>query len=344
MTEIPNGSFFMPADKPGSTNTSTGTKANTKTEKEPKKEVVYVSKTPEAAVNAAGVVAGTSGMVGGAVFGGVVGASRLPGEYAKQVATLNYSKVVKEAIADFKEAIKVSPELGAFAKAIQESKSPAAAEEIMEIAKTISQRLHTAFASDPNAAAVINKVVDPFIDGISVRKNFTNYRGAVGKFNKFVKSPLWQTILKIVGGRKKTSKIVGDIAKNMAEGITQAVENIRAFTPEEQAAWKKVAKQITEEFEHNSKIKLSTGLAKAIRGMTKSTDWITNPLKSLQETVVKASKELNKGLTKAPLKTIGPFSLAGAAICATLSTLGWFGFKKALMKKEVAKAEAAAAA
>ena len=38
-------------------------------------------------------------------------------------------------------------------------------------------------------------------------------------------------------------------------------------------------------------------------------------------------------------KTIGKFSLIGAAICGTLSTLGWGLFKGALMEKETKKSE-----
>ena len=347
MTEIPNGSFFMPADKPSSANTSTSANANTKTEKEPKKEVVYVSKTPEAAVNAAGVVAGTAGMTGGAILGGVVGASKLPGEYVKQIATQDYKKIVSDTFTTFKSTISDAPQFKAFADAVKEAKSPQVSEELANIVNTLSQRLHETFKNNKEAAAVIDKVVDPFINSISLKKNVRSYAGIAGKAGNIrskVKSPIGQGVLKLLGFNKKTSSIARDVTGNVAEGIAKVVENIRNFTPAEQKAWKEVSKEMFKELEKNPKVNLSTNLARAIKRMIQKPDWITEPFKTLKTTLIDAAKGLNKSLGKAPIKTIGLHSVVGAVACTALSILGWLGLKKTIMKKEVAKAEAAAAA
>lgn len=300
--------------------------------KKVKKEVVYVSKTPEAAVNATGVIAGTGGMLGGAVLGGLVGVSKLPGEYVKQIAGQNYSQILQDSLNSFKSAIVATPELKSLGDAIRESKSPAVAEEIMEITKTLSNRLHSTFASDPHASAVLDKVVDPFINGLSIKKNIRSYGSSL---SSQIKSPIGQTILKFIGFNKKTSKIVGDVTGNIAEGITKAVENLKNLTPQEQEAWKKVLAQISEEFEHNPKIKLSKNITKALKGMLKNLNWINEPIKNLQKTIIDAAGNLNNSLGKAPIKTIGIHSAIGAGICGTISLIGWFGLKKGLMNKEV---------
>ncbi len=71
--------------------------------------------------------------------------------------------------------------------------------------------------------------------------------------------------------------------------------------------------------------------------MGKDLTWITEPLKNMQKSIVQGAKDLNKGLGKAPIKTIGKWSAAGAAICGTVSTLGWLLFKKSIMRKEQKK-------
>lgn len=316
---------------------SSGT--NTTSEpKKVKKEVVYVSKTPQAAVNATGVVAGTGGMLGGAVLGGLVGVSKLPGEYVKQIAGQNYSQILHDALNSFKSGIEAAPELKALGNAFREAKSPAVAEELLEITKTMSNRLHSTFANDPHASAVIDKVVDPFINSLSLKNNIRSYgSGLRGQ----IKSPIGQTILKFIGFNKKTSKIVGDVTGNIAEGITKAVENLRHLSPQEQEAWGKVLKQISEEFEHNPKIKLSKNIIKAGQGMIKNFDWIKQPIKKLQQTIVDAASSFNNSLGKAPIKTVGIHSAIGAVACGTLSLLGWFALKKGLMNKETRKTQMA---
>ena len=108
--------------------------------KKKKKEIVYVSKNPEAAANAAGVIAGTAGMTGGAVLGGVVGASKLPGEYVKQIATQDYKKIVTDTFTTFKSSISDAPQFKELANAIKEAKSPQVSEELINIVNTLSDR------------------------------------------------------------------------------------------------------------------------------------------------------------------------------------------------------------
>ncbi len=307
-----------------------------KKDKKQKEKIVYVSKNPDRAVAATGVVAGTSGMVGGAVLGGVVGVSKLPGEYIKSVVGQDYSKIITDSVDGFKTAIKNNPEMVNLIQTLKDAKSPAVAEEILHISKTLSERLHGAFATDPHAAAVIDKVLDPIIKGIDVKHNIRNYgSGARG----FIKSPVGQTILKVLGFNKKTSKIVGGITGNFAEGFSQAVVNIKNFTPEEKAAWSKVAKQMFSEFEHNPKIKASKDIIKAVGGLGKDFKWFSEPFKAMQEAILNGFKNIDIGLGKAPIKTIGKWSAIGAAACGTISLLGWAGMKKGLMKKETANLE-----
>ena len=139
--------------------------------KKRKKEVVYVSKNPEAAANAAGVVAGTAGMTGGAILGGMVGVSKLPGEYVKQVATQDYKRIVKDTFTTFKASLADSPQFKDLIKAIKEAKSPQVSEELINIVNTLSERLHQTFKGNPDACAVLDKIVDPFIKQLSVKKN-----------------------------------------------------------------------------------------------------------------------------------------------------------------------------
>ena len=315
--------------------TADKTQVTNKTEENSRpKNVTYVSKNHDRTVNATGVVAGTSGMIGGAVLGGTVGLVKLPGELVKTLVKQDYSKIVVDAANGFKNSVANSPEMLNFIQTINSAKSPAVAEEILHIAGTMSQRLHGAFANDPHAATVIDKVIDPIVKGLSVKKNFRSYGSGL---RRQIESPLGQSIMKVLGFNKKTSKIVGSVTGNITEGFAKAVENIRNFTPEEKQAWSKVAKQMMLEFENNPKIKVSKDMLKAIGGLGKDFSWFSEPFKAMQKSILDGIKRLDRGLGNAPVKTIGKFSLAGAAICGTLSTLGWFGLKKMLMKKETDK-------
>lgn len=334
-------------------------KVQTQNEVEQKTKTVYVSKNPDAAVNATGVVAGTAGMVGGAVLGGTVGVCKLPAELASTVASQKYGELIQNSFTDFKAALKNNPAFADLLTTLKGIKSPEVAEEIIEISATLTNRLNETFKNDAAAKSVIDEVIDPFIKSLSLKKNFMSYgRVAVKKgledgakevaekeaksgIKTFFKTPFGQTILKAVGLNRKTSKIVGDITGNAAQGITEAAINIRNFTPEQKEAWTRVCNEIVSEFEKNPKIKTSTGLVKSLKGLAKDTNWITEPLEALQKNVVEGAKKLNSGLGKAPLKTIGKWSAIGAAACATVSTLGWLVFKKVLMKKETSKAELA---
>ncbi len=300
-----------------------------------KKDVVYVSKNPDAVVNASGVVAGTAGMVGGAVLGGVVGACKLPASITSAVATTNYGEVLTNSLNGFKAAIKSSPELTGLADALKNIRSPQASEELINITKTLSTRLEQAFINDPEAMSVINKTIDPIINSLTLKKNLRNVGSGL---RTRVKSPIGQAILKLVGFNKKTSTIVGSAVGNIASGFTTAAENIAHFTPEEKAAWGRVAKEIKNEFMTNPKLKTSSAVGKAIGSMFKDFSWLTEPLKNMQGTVLDTVKGLNKKLGYAPIKSIGKWSAIGAVACGTLSTLGWFGLKKGLMTKENEKA------
>lgn len=304
--------------------------ANTQTQ-QPKKDVVYVSKNPDAVVNATGVVAGTAGMVGGAVLGGTVGVCKLPGGIASAVAGTDYAGALKGSLNGFKQAVAASPELSNLVNTLKGANAPAVGEELVTIVGTLSERLNQAFAGDKHAKAVIDKVIDPIVNSLSVKKNIRGYGSGL---REQIKSPIGQTIMKVLGFNKKTSSIVGGVVGNFAKGITQSVENIKNFTPEERSAWGRVAGQIKQELQHNPKVKMTGDLGKAVSAMFRDFNWITEPLKNMQTTLSDTIKNLNKGLGNAPIKTIGKWSAIGAAACGTLSTLGWFGLKKGLMKKE----------
>ncbi len=319
--------------------TADKTQVTNKTEENSRpKNVTYVSKNPDRTVNATGVVAGTSGMIGGAVLGGTVGLVKLPGQLAKTFVGQDYAKIVSDSVNGFKNSIANSPQMLNLVQTLKSTNSAAVSEEILHIASTMSERLHSAFANDPHAAAVIDKIIDPIVKGLSVKKNLRNYgSGLRGK----IESPIGQSIMKILGFNKKTSKIVGSVTGNITEGFGKAVENIKNFTPEEREAWGKVAKQMMHEFENNSKIKVSKDMLKAIGGFGKDFSWITEPFRAMQKSILDGIKRLDRGLSNAPIKTIGKWSAAGAAVCGTISTLGWFGLKKMLMKKETEKLNSA---
>ncbi len=300
-----------------------------------KKEIVYVSKNPNATVNATGVVAGTAGMVGGAVLGGTVGVCKLPAEMVASVAGTKYSDVFTSSLKGFKDAVKSSPELTALTDAFKNLKSPQASEEIINITKTLSERLEHAFINDVEAKAVINKTIDPILDSLTLKKNLRNIGSG---YRTTVKSPIGQAVLKFLGFNKKTSSIVGSAVGNVAAGFTTAAENISKFTPEEKEAWGRVTREIKNEFLTNPKFKTSSAVGKALSAMFKDFNWLTEPLKNMQNTIIETAKDLNKNLGNAPIKTIGKWSAIGAAACGTLSTLGWFGLKKGLMTKENEKA------
>ena len=299
-----------------------------------KSKVVYVSKNPDRAVAATGVVAGTSGMIGGAVLGGAVGISKIPSTLVKTFAEHDYGKTLSVSLNAFKNSVANSPEIEKLIQTIKNAKSSVAAEEIINIAGTMSERLHNAFANDPHASAVINKVIDPIISGLDVKHNIRNYgSGLTGQ----IKSPVGQAVLKLLGFNKKTSKIVKGITGNIAEGFTIAIENIKKFTPEEKEAWKKVAKQMFTETENNPKIKISKDTVNALKGLCSDFKWITEPVQVALQSVSTETKKLTKAIENVPLKTFAKGTFIGAAACGALSLLGWFGLKKTLMKKENTK-------
>lgn len=288
--------------------------------KKPKKDVVYVSKNPDAMVNATGVVAGTAGMVGGAIVGGGVGLAKLPGHLVKDVFQ--------------------APELTALADILKTAKSPEVAEELLEITKTMGTRLDEAFRNDPQAKAVVNKVFDPILHSISFRKNTLNIRYLIQKHLSSLVNPTKPVMLtedekwaakmikplrnfaNILLGtpNSHTSKAIGGLTGNIAEAISQTVENIKNFTPEEREAWGRVTNQIKLELQNNPKLRVTGGIAKSLKD------------------VVNGFKGANRRLSFSPLKTIGIWSAIGAAGFGALSTLGWFGLKKGLMSKENEKA------
>ena len=304
-----------------------------------KTKIVYVSKTPDRAANAAGVIAGTSGMVGGAVLGGLVGLCKLPGELLSTIAGQKYEEIIVNSLKGLKTGIKDSKLAKDFAQTFHSIKTPEAAESLIQIAGTLSERLHTAFKDDAAAASVIDSVIDPFVNALSVKKNFRSYIS--GGVKHTIESPVGLAKKKINRFNKKTSKIVGDITGHAAEGITQAVVNIQNFTPEQREAWGRVCSQIGVELENNKLVKNSKAIVAVMKEMAQDASRIKYPLENFRNTIVQAGKDLNKGLGRAPIKTIGKWSAIGAAACGAVSTLGWLGFKKTIMKKEEQKLEAA---
>ncbi len=308
-----------------------------KTVNKPKEEKtkIYISKTPDRAAQAAGVIAGTSGMVGGAILGGLVGLCKLPGELISSIAGQNYSKIITDSAQGFKAGIKNSYAIKELVFAINNINTPGVAEDLIKISGTLSERLHETFKNDAAATSVIDEVIDPFINSLSVKRNFRSY--VSGGVKQTVQSPVGQTVLKILGLNKKTSKIIGDITGHIAEGISQSVINIQNFTPEQRKAWGKVCNCLAEELKGYPQIKNSKEIIKAIKDMGADLSWITEPLKNMQTAIVNGAHDLNKGLGKAPVKTIGKWSAIGAAVCGTASTLCWLGLKKSIMKKEQKK-------
>lgn len=323
-----------------------------------KEKPVYVSKNPDRAVAATGVVAGTSGMIGGAVLGGVAGAVRLPREFANIAVSSNYGQAIQQTLQNVKLDLTNSAQLKELTTALNGLNANNTSEGILNIAGTLTKRLHNAFANDKAASSVIDKVFDPIIGSVTVRKNKKGLLAGIinkamtpaqaAKVDRIMQQPgVKGTILKLLGFGIPTSRILGKATGNIAEGLSQAVLNVKNFTPAERAAWKKVSAQIFEEFEHNKSLKAFGGVAKALKGMAANTDWLKNPLNSLTQGlktnvdgIVKLIKNLdNKVIGKLCFKTIGAGSVIGAAVCGTLSLLGWSAFKTGLMKKETAKSE-----
>lgn len=332
------------------------------------KAIVKTSKNPDRIANSAGVVAGTSGMIGGAVLGGTVGLYRLPGETIKTLASQNYSQLAAETVTNFTQSIKsntaiqgMSGSVSGLLNEIKSIKSPEAAEEFLQIAKTMSERLNTTFANDEAAKNVINKIFDPLVSSVSVNKNKKGIIGCiltklkkkpkteidvddiveVSKKARPLMGPKTKAIMKFLGFPVTTTTVVSGFSANITKHIGAILDNIQNFTPEEKVAWRKVAGQMSTELATNPKIIASKNMlghlktfGESLKELTQSTDWIEKPIKALQESIVEGARNLNKGLTKTPIKSIGLFALAGSAICGTIATAGWFGLKKLLMPKE----------
>ena len=329
----------------------------------PKKEIVYVSKNPDAAVNAAGVVAGTSGMVGGAILGGVAGAVRIPRELGKIAFDSDYGKNLGDTFKNLKSGIVDSAEVKELVNAFKGVNAPVAGESVIAITGALRENLNVAFNNDKNAKAVIDKIFDPIIYSLTPRNNrktgfvagwmrILAKKGkvdpaTVNKFEFWAQQPgVKGTVAKLLGFNKSTSRIIGDVVGNFGQGFSQAVLNIQNFTPEERAAWGRVSDRIAEEFEKNPSLKKFKNIAQAAKNMSQDSKWLSEPLKAFTdalhgniEGIKNMIKTLDKNVIKAiALKTVLPGALIGATVCGTLSTLGWFGLKKGLMTKENEKA------
>lgn len=301
-----------------------------------KKEVVYVSKNPNAVVNATGVVAGTAGMVGGAVLGGTVGLCKLPGGITSAVVGADYAGALKTTLDSFKSAVTASPELSNLVNAFKTTSSPQAAEEIITIAKTLTERLDNTFKNDAAAKAVINKVLDPILNRTCLG---FNVKGLGMGLTKLLTGWI-PSCIPILGKLNPSATVLMSkgFTESLAAGFADSAVNLANLSPEEKQAWGRVAKEIKNEFMTNPKLKRTSAIGKAIGAMFKDFNWITQPLKNMQTSIVDTVKNLSKGVGNAPIKTIGKWSAIGAAACGTLSTLGWFGLKKGLMTKENEKA------
>jgi len=344
MTDIPKVSVTQP-------------KVQTTAEKKPKKDIVYVSKNPDATVNATGVVAGTSGMIGGAVLGGVAGAVRLPRELAKITLESDYGKNLGDSFKNLKNGIVNSAEVTELMNAFRGVNAPVAAEGIINIAATLRTRLYDAFVYDDAAKAVIDKTIDPIVYSLTPRNNKRSYLGGllrkqldpatVNKLEFYAQQPgVKGLVAKLLGFNKSTSRIIGDVVGNFGQGLSQAVLNIKNFTPEERAAWGRVSDKMFEEFEKNPSLKKFSDITRALKNMSRNSNWLSDPWKAFNDAIhgnIDGIKNMIKTLDKKVIralafKTVGAGSIIGAVVCGTLSTLGWFGLKKGLMTKENEKA------
>ena len=344
MSEIPKVNVVQPKAQPA-------------TDKKPKKDVVYVSKNPDAAVNAAGVVAGTSGMVGGAVLGGVAGAVRIPRELGKIAFNSDYGKNLGDSFKNLKNGIVNSAEVTELVNAFKGVNSPVAAESIVNIIATLRSNLYSAFVYDDNAKAVINKVIDPIVYSLTPRNNKKSYLGGilrksldpatVNKLEFYAQQPgVKGLVAKLLGFNRSTSRLIGDVIGNFGQGFSQAALNIKNFSPEERAAWGRVSDKMFEEFEKNPSLKKFSEITKALKKMSHSGNWLSDPWKAFNDAIhgnIDGIKNMIKSLDKKLIgalafKTVGVGSIIGAVVCGGLSTLGWFGLKKGLMAKENEKA------
>ena len=299
-----------------------------------KKEVVYVSNNPDRAANAAGVVAGTAGMTGGAVLGGMVGLVKVPGKLASTVAGRDYAALVRDPFNTFKATIKSNPQVVELLESLRYAKDANNFEEIIKCVSTLSERVTQAFENDKAAKNVIDKVVDPIVKSITVKKNIRNYGSG---FTSTIKSPFIQTIMMMLGFNKKPSEVIGGVTGNIATGFATAVENIKTFSPEEKQAWSRVCDQIGIELESNPAIKVSKSTIKTFKGLIKDPEWLSKPFKTMQETIINGTKRVNKDLSMAVIKSVGLHSVYGALACGGLSILGWLGLKKSIMRSEEKK-------
>ena len=325
--------------------------------KKSQKEVVYVSKNPNATVNAMGVVAGTSGMVGGAVLGGVAGAVRIPRELGKIVIDADYGKNLGDTFKNLKNGVVNSAEVTQLLNAFRGTNAPVAAESIVNIVATLRSNLYDAFVYDDAAKAVINKTIDPIVYSLTPRNNKKSYIGGalrkfldpktVNQLEFYAQQPgVKGLVAKLLGFNKSTSRIIGDVVGNFGQGFSQAALNIKNFTPEERAAWGRVSDKIVEEFEKNPSLKKFGDIGRALKNMSRNSNWLSEPFRIFGDAlrgnfdgIKNMIKTLDKKVIKAiALKTVVPGAVIGAVACGTLSTLGWFGLKKSLMTKENEKA------
>lgn len=300
---------------------------NTTVEEVPdEKHKIKQSKTPDRLANSMGVVAGTSGMIGGGIIGGTVGVFKLPTETVKVFANYDYTTIIQNTCKDFSgsfgsnESVKGLKE--SFSKLLQEIKSTNSTEaikELLDVAKTMSSRLGDAFKNDTDAKKVIDKVFGPLISSVSGGKNKVKFRDLIAK--------------------DKTSIITDKISK-IFEGISETINNIQNFNQGEKEAWGKVLNKMMEELKANPNIKNIVTHIKSIfesltglKELIKGANWIVEPLKKMQTTFVNEIKKFDKKLSFVPVNTIGKYAFIGSFACGTISVLSWLGLKKILMPK-----------
>lgn len=294
------------------------------------------SKGPDRVANSMGVVTGTCGMIGGGILGGTIGIFKLPAETAKVFVNHDYETAIKNAFGAFGESFKSNQSIKqlkfGFSKLFEElnnTKSPEAAEELLNIAKTLASKLNETFAHDATAKGVVNKVLDPLISSVPLRKNMHLIGSGIGK---------------LLGIPIKTTTVVTNVTSKVVKGIGTTIANIQSFTPEEKEAWGKVAKQISKELSTNPNIQKSKKVLthtrlifRKLKNLTKDSKWFGEPLKELQGTLVKEIKKIDLKLSLAPVKTMGIYAVLGSVACGTISILGWLGLKKILLPKSKEK-------
>lgn len=338
----------------GNEHDSTHAKKNNKDAKTKESQVVRYKKdrNPDRIANSMGVVAGTNGMVGGSIIGGLVGAFKLPFEAAKTAVNQDYGAIVGDSLDVFKKDFVSNPSIEGLKNGLldlgnefKSTNSAEAAEEILNILNTMSGRLHETFKNDEAAKNVIDKVIDPLVSSVSLNHNKKSLIGVVAKaiFSKGKteeSTPKMLAILKGLGFPIKTTTITANVMGNFAKGVGECVDNIQTFTPEEKEAWGKVAKQITNELEKNPKIQKSkniinhlTNIFNSAKELFKDADWINKPLKGIQKTLTNGIEKASNNISLEPVKTIGKYAIIGSLAGGLISVLGWYGLKKALMHK-----------